>query len=170
MSRKGDRGLVLSRIYAACQLLPAGLMLVFIFGSLILVGGRVAVTQSEMWPQVFDWPLFGVPEWLLMVPAVVGAAVVIPLCVLTDAAHWSRLLAAVRFTLVAVGAAVFFTFVFTFANERPADGWSLASITAHWWALPFVLFSLVVLIVALIAKGPEYERLRKSGELYNTPS
>ncbi len=161
-----DRGRVLRRIYSACQILAALILVAFIAGSLIFTGGRVAQQQSENWSEVWDWPVFPVPAWLLIVPAVIGAIVVVPMCLRTPAGLANRLLGAIGQTVVAGGAAVVFMFLFPaedgpFPMPEPEDGY----LGWHWIALIPAVFSLVVLIVALVVKGREYERLRMTGGL-----
>jgi hypothetical protein len=161
-----DRGRVLRRMYSVCQIFAALLLVAFIAGSLLFTGGRVAQQQSANWSEVWDWPVFPVPAWLLIAPAVIGAIVVVPMCLRTPAGLANRLLGAIGQTVVAGGAAVVFMFLFPseegpFPMPEAEDGY----LGWHWIALIPTAFSVVVLIVALVAKGREYERLRMSGEL-----
>lgn len=161
-----DRGRGLRRIYSACQLLIALLLVAFIAGSLIFTGGRVAEQQSANWSEVWAWPVFSVSAWLLIAPAVIGAIVVVPMCLRTPAGLANRLLGGIGQTAVAGGAAVVFMFLFPsedgpFPMPEPDDGY----LGWHWIALIPTAFSLIVLIVALIVKGREYERLRMTGGL-----
>lgn len=158
---------MLFRIYTTCQVGAALILVAFIVGSLVFVGGRVGRSQSEIWGQFMDWPIFPVPAWLLVVPAAVGALVVVPLCVLAPPASVGKLITAVGQTGAAVGAAALFMFLFpanagVFAVPGDAGGY----LGAHWVAIPLGVFSMVVLLITVTAKGREYDRLRASGELY----
>lgn len=92
MIRPGDggpfgRGWVLHRIYVVCQIFLAVVLLAFIVGSLIFTGGRVGEAQNTNWDEVWRWPVFPVPAWILIVPAIVGAFVVLPMCIRTRGAR-----------------------------------------------------------------------------------
>lgn len=161
-----DRGRALRRVYSACQIFMAAVLIAFIVGSLIFTGGRIAEQQSANWSEVWSWPVFPVPAWLLVVPAVLGAIVVVPMCLRTPPGLANRLLGAVGQTVAAAGAAVLFMFLFPsdggpFPMPQAEDG----SLGWHWLALIPSAFSLVVLIVAVAAKGREYDRLRMTGGL-----
>ncbi|MDY0908376.1 hypothetical protein [Microbacterium sp. CFBP9034] len=161
-----DRGRVLRRVYAVCQIFIGVVLLAFIVGSLLFTGGRVSEQQSTNWSEVWSWPVFPVPAWLIIVPAVVGAIVVVPMCLRTAAGLANRLLGAIGQTIVAAGAAVLFMFLFPsdsgpFPMPQAEDGY----LGWHWIALIPTAFSLVVLIVALATKSREYERLRLTGGL-----
>lgn len=169
MIRPGDggpfgRGWVLHRIYVVCQIFLAVVLLAFIVGSLIFTGGRVGEAQNTNWDEVWRWPVFPVPAWILIVPAIVRAFVVLPMCIRTPAARANILLGAVGPTFAAGGSAVLFMFLFPaddgpFPMPDPDDG----SLGWHWVALVPTVFSLVVLIIAVAVKGREYERIRLSG-------
>ncbi|WP_127473389.1 hypothetical protein [Microbacterium sulfonylureivorans] len=161
-----DRGRALRRVYSTCQMFMAAVLIAFIAGSLIFTGGRIAEQQGTNWSEVWSWPAFPVPAWLLVVPALIGAIVVIPMCVRTPAGLANRLLGAVGQTVAAAGSAVLFMFLF------PSDAGPIAMPQAedgylgwHWLALIPSAFSLVVLLVAVGAKGREYDRLRMTGRL-----
>ena len=162
-----DPSRTLRRIYTACQIIPALLLVAYIAGSLILVGGRVGEGQSENWDALLPWPVFPVPAWVLIPFAVVSAAIVVPLCLRAPAATVSRLITAVGQTGAAIAAAAVFAFVFpadTGLIPMPNDDGSYLG--AQWIAIPFLLFCVVVLITTTIVKGKEYDRLRASGALY----
>lgn len=163
---QSDRARTLSRIFTISQLAAAGLLVLFIAGSLVFVGGRVSSLQSEAWPALWDWPVFPVPGWLLVALAAVGAAVVVPMSVLTPPAHAPRLLGGIGQAFAAGCSAVLFSGLFP-ATEGlipmpTEDGTYLGP---HWIAAVLSLFSMVVLIIAIVFKYGEYERLRKSGAL-----
>lgn len=119
-----------------------------------------------MYEAAWDWPVFPVPAWLLVLPAAVGAAVVLPLVVLTPAAYVSRLISHLGQTVPAIGAGVAFSVLFPAPTgtwpdaARPADYLGSAGVAAALSA-----FSLVVLLVGIAAKAPAHERLREAGDL-----
>lgn len=164
--RQLNRANVLWLIFTSSQVALAGLLVAFIAGSLLFVGGRVAPMQNEAWPQLWAWPVFTVPGWLPVALAVVGAAVVMPMSVLTPAAMAPRLLGAISQAFAAGGAAVLFSGLFpaeTGVMPMPSgDGLFLG---LHWVAVPLSLFSIGVLVIALLAKGGEHERSRRTGGL-----
>ena len=163
MTRVSDGGKTLRRLFLVCQGFAAAVLVAFIAGSLIFTGGRVGEMQSTNWAEVWSWPVFPVPAWLLIVPAVIAAIVVIPMCIRTPARRANLFLGAIGQTIGAAAAAIAFMFLFpadTGVFVQPVvDGY----LGMHWIALPFDLFCVIVLIVALVKKGGEYEKLRAAG-------
>lgn len=164
MSSTPDRGTILRRIYATAQIFMAALLVAFIAGSLLFTGGRVASQQNANWPEAWGWPVFPVPAWLLIVPALIGVIVVVPMSMRTPAARTPLLLGAVGQTVAAGGSAIVFSFLFPAETGLiPMPGDSDLFLGWHWIAAALSLASILVLIVAVAAKGREYERLRTSG-------
>lgn len=165
MSTTTDRGLALWRIYRIAMAFNALVLVAFIAGSMVFTGGQVAEGETTKWQPVWYWPVFPVPPWLLIVPAALAALLVIPMCVWTPAERAPRMNAALGITGVAAASPVIFMLMF------PADsGWFPLSDDGryaglHWIALALTIFCLLVVIVALVAKGLAYERLRKAGTL-----
>lgn len=58
--------LVVDRIYLACQLWAAAVLLAFIIGSLLFTGGQVLEDDGQIYDEVWQWPVFYVPAWVLV--------------------------------------------------------------------------------------------------------
>lgn len=159
-----DRGRHVRLVFAACQCFAALLLVCFIVGSLLFTGGRIGESQSANWPELWDWPVFAVPAWLMVTPAVVAALVVVPVASRTPARRAALLLGAIGQTAAAAASAVAFMILMP-ASEGPiSHPIGEGALGLHWAALPFDAFCAVVLVVALVRKGPEYERRRIAGD------
>ncbi len=158
---------VIDGVYLACQLLAAGLLLAFIIGSLLLTGGQVLENGHRIYDQVWGWPVFPVPAWLLIIPAAFSAAVVVPLVLTTRIEDAQGLIGRWGQTIVAVVAGL------TFATAFPAstgvwplpDGSPAQYFGLHWVAAALSAFCFVVILLGMLIKLPAHERLRKAGKL-----
>lgn len=163
-SAEPDRGVILRRIFTVSQTLVVAVFVAFIIGSLVFTGGRVFQTQDLNWPEAWAWPVFPVPWWLVVVPAVVAAVVVIPMTLRTPARRAGRLLGALGQTLGAGAAAVAFMYIFpaeTGVLPQPVvDGY----LGLHGLALPLQAVCVAVLIVGVAVRARSYEKLRRAGE------
>lgn len=153
------------RVFVIAQLVPVALFLAYLVGSLVFVGARLGESQSPVWGEILPWPVFFVPAWLIVVPALIGAALVVPLCIRVPAALVGGLTGAMGPAMGAVLASAGFGLLFPASDGLLplSDGEYLGSQAA---AVPFGVFSVAVLAATAAAKGREYDRLLRSGELF----
>ena len=157
---------ILDRIYLACQLVAAGLLVAFIVGSLVFTGGQVIADGDQLYDEVWTWPVFPVPAWLVIIPAAVAALVVIPLVVTTKVSDAGSLIGRWGQTIVGVGAGVFFAVAFAETSGTiPIPGRTGLYAGAHWIAAALFGFCFVVVLVGMAVKLPAEARLRRAGKL-----
>lgn len=166
MTSGSPRYRVVRRVFATSQIAMALILVAFIAGSLLFTGGQVGPLQDAPWDQVWSWPVFPVPAWLLIVLAAVGAAAVIPLCLLTAVAQTPHLFTAIGQAFAGIVAGLLFAGMFPVSDGLiPMPGDSTEYLGLHWVAAALSAFSIVVLIIAVSLKAGRYERMRKSGNL-----
>lgn len=150
------RRLRVDAAYLACQLVIAAVFVAFVIGSLLFTGGQVLQDADRSYEQAWDWPVFPVPAWLLIIPATISAVLVIPLVATTSVADAPDLIGRWGQTIVSVGAGFGFAAAF-----RASDG----SLGGHWVAAAMSAFCFLVIVLGMIVKLPAHERLRKAGKL-----
>lgn len=150
-------------VFVVSQLLPVALLLAYVIGALILSGAQVFPSQSAAYDAVVPYPVFPVPAWLLIAPAVVGLVAIVPLAIGATAMDAPRFESYLRFTLGAGVSALLFMWAFpSDSGWIPLDdgyvGW-------HWVALAISIVIVAIEGVMIAITGPRYDRLKKAGEL-----
>lgn len=150
-------------VFVVSQLLPVALLLTYVVGSLILTGAQVFPTQTPAWEAVVPFPVFPVPDWVLIAPAMVGLVVLVPIAVRATALDAPRFESYLRFTLGAGVSALLFMWAF------PADSGFIpledGYVGWHWVALAVSIVIAAIEGVMIAITGPKYDRLKKAGEL-----
>ena len=149
-----------------CLLIPVALLILFLVGSLLFTGGKVLQEGDTIWDDVWSFPVFPVPAWLLLVPAVVSALLVVPFVVTTPVADAPRIAARFGQALAAGLAAVFFAFAFPasdgfVAMPEAGDGY----LGLHLVAALITVVVVLVLAVGLFTKGGAHDRARREGQV-----
>lgn len=157
---------VLDTIFLVCVLMPAAILIAFIVGSLLFTGGQVLDNGKDIYDQVWPWPVFPVPAWLLIAPAAVSAAVVIPVVVMTPVSRAPDLIGRCGQTVVGIGAGVIFAIAFWAPSGLlGVPGEADRYLGLHWVAAALSAFCFVILLLGMVIKLPAHERLRKAGRL-----
>lgn len=128
--------------YVIAQLIPPGILLVFLVGSLILSGGQVAPGAPANWDVVVPFPLFPVPGWLLGGLGAVALALAIAWAWASTAAEAAALSGALGVTMASSVASLFFALVFA---GDPLGGF-------HWIGMVLALLSAAVLLITSFAR------------------
>lgn len=149
-----------------CLLIPVALLVLFLVGSLVFTGGQVLQEGDTIWADVWSFPVFPVPSWLLIVPAAVSALLVVPFVATTPVAQAPRIAARFGQALAAGLASVFFAFAFPAADGFVAmpdagDGY----LGLHLAAAVITVVVVLVLAVGLFVKGGAHDRARREGHV-----
>jgi ABC-type Fe3+ transport system permease subunit len=139
-------------VYLTCQLVAVAVLLAFILGSMVFTGGQVQPDASPNWSQAWSWPVFPVPTWLTIVPAAVGALIVVPVAVALTRSDPSRQVGRWGQTFPAVVSPV------AFAGLFPAASGSFFA--SHSFAAALSAFSFAVLTVGVVVSLVEERRTR----------
>lgn len=152
--------------YAAATLVPVALLLVFLVGSLALSGAQATPDGLTKYDAPVPFPLFVVPEWVLIGCAVVALALVVPLIVTTSVAYGGRLIGMLSYTGGAMIADAFFSFAFPVSDGLIASsGDPDTYLGGHIVGVALSVVCIIVLVIRLVVTNREYLRMRKAGEL-----
>ncbi len=130
-------------VYVVCQWVPAAILVVFLVASLLLSGAQVTAAGSPAWDQVVPFPVFPVPVWLLLVPAVIGLGAGLTWALTARPEEAPALTGAIGPTVAAAMAPGFFILAHLGADDAPPYGYVLA-VTA---------ISLAVIVAASVIAG-----------------
>lgn len=128
--------------YLACQIVQAGVLVVFLVASLLFAGAQVTRSASPAWEQLVPFPVFPVPAGMLAVPAVAGLALAVTWAVTSRAAEARVLTGAIGPTVAAAVAPGFLILAYEGAPDEP-------------YLLPLAVTgaSLLVIVVASVLAG-----------------
>ncbi|GAA5035286.1 hypothetical protein ACFQRL_00660 [Microbacterium fluvii] len=147
------------RAAAAVHLVIAGLLVVYLVGSLLLTGGQVVASRGPIWGAALDFPLFVVPAWMLIALAAVGAALYLPLLLTVRVLDARRLSGAWG----VVAASVFTPLLFSAVVDD--DIWRAFREQGYWIASAISAVCVLALAIAAFTTAPRYDRLARAGEL-----
>lgn len=152
MSRRSEaRFGVVGMICLLALILQAGVLVVFLIGSLLFSGAQVTERGTPAWDVVIPFPVFPVPPWLLLVPAIVALLAALVWAVTARPVDSSALVGAIGPAAAAAGASGFF--MFAFSDDA-------APVSAYVLPLVISAATVVVLFVASVIHGARQDRAK----------
>ncbi|GAB3603733.1 hypothetical protein GCM10027411_18450 [Microbacterium aureliae] len=128
--------------YLACQIVQAGILVVFLVASLLFAGAQVTRSASPAWEALVPFPVFPVPAWMPAIPAAAGLALAVIWAVTARAADAGALTGAIGPTVAAAVTPGFLVLAYEGAPPEP-------------YLLPLAVTgaSLIVVVTASVIAG-----------------